>query len=70
MFPSGNLLLTASVRARRGWLPDEGMEFVQFHDDVIPSNIEVIPRLKYTEEELIQLESDFNILRMVFPVRY
>ena len=64
------MLLTASVGARNRQLPDQGdLCYVEFHNRVIPSNIEVLPRVQYTEEEAIQLAADFKILRMTFPVR-
>ena len=76
VFPSGNMLLTASVGARRRTLPENGcstsgdLRYVEFHKRVIPANVEVILQVSYSEEEAIQLKADFKILRMTFPVRY
>ena len=70
VFPSGNMLMTASVNARSRELPNHGdLRYVQFRSDVVPSSIEVNSRVHYTEEQGRQLAADFRILRMTFPVR-
>ena len=70
VFPSGNLLLTASVGAQDRSLPDQGeLRYAQFGEGVESSKVEAAVKIGYSEELALQLGKDFQILRMTFPVR-
>ena len=70
VFPSGNMLLTATVGAtNRGRCPTTELEYVQFHDGVKTEDIEVLPHLHLTAPRLTELAEEFEVLRMTFPMR-
>ena len=70
VFPSGNMLLTASVGAtNKDRVPTSQLEYVQFRDDVKAEEVAAVPHIHLTAARLAELAEEFEILRMTFPMR-
>ena len=69
VFPSGNMLLTASTGLRFQDIPEGNLEYLQFKVGADGRTLKVLPRIKLSPRDLDRLRDDFQTLRMVFPVR-
>ena len=68
VYPDGGMRLTATTGAT--FKPFGGhFECLQFGTGQDGDSLHVIPRVKFTKEDLVRLRDHFHTLRMVFPVR-